>query len=72
MGVVAAMSSRDFAISVYAAIGASAFLLELLSRRKGSRIPSLSTLFRNVMGTRPGRVGMMAGWAWLGLHFFAR
>ncbi len=66
------MSSRDFTIFVYSAIGASAFLLELLSRRKRSRIPSLSTLFRNVMRTRSGRVGLMAGWAWLGLHFFAR
>ena len=66
------MSSRDFAIFVYAAIAVSAFLVELLSRRKRSRIPSLSTLFRSVMRTRPGRVGMMAGWAWLGLHFFAR
>ena len=66
------MSSRDFAIFVYAAIALAAFLLELLSRRKRSRIPSLSMLFRNVMRTRPGRVGMMAGWAWLGLHFFAR
>ena len=66
------MSSRDFAIFVYAAIAVSAFVVELLSRRKRSRIPSLSTLFRSVMRTRPGRVGMMAGWAWLGLHFFAR
>ena len=66
------MSSHDFAVLVYVAILASAFLLELLSRRERSRIPSLSTLFRKVMRTRPGRVGIMAGWAWLGLHFFAR
>ena len=66
------MRSHDFAVFVYAAIVAVAFLVELLSRRAGSRIPSLSTLFRNIMRTRPGRVGIMAGWAWLGLHFFAR
>ena len=66
------MSSHDFAVLVYAAIVAVAFLIELLSRREASRIPSLSTLFRNVMRTRPGRVGMVAGWAWVGLHFFAR
>jgi hypothetical protein len=66
------MTSRDFSILVYATIVAAAFTLELLSRRAGSRVPSLSTVFRSVMRTRTGRVGLMAGWAWLGLHFFAR
>ena len=66
------MSSHDFAVLVYASMVAVAFLIELLSRRESSRIPSLSAVFRNVMRTRPGRVGMVAGWAWLGLHFFAR
>ena len=66
------MRSHDFAVLVYASIAAFAFVLELLSRRESSRVPSLSTLFRNIMKTRPGRVGMIAGWAWLGLHFFAR
>ena len=66
------MRSHDYAVLVYASILVMAFLLELLSRREASHIPSLSTLFRTVMRTRPGRVGMVAGWAWLGLHFFAR
>jgi hypothetical protein len=66
------MKSHDFAVLVYAAIVATAFLLELLSRREAARIPSLGALFRNVMRTRPGRVGLVAGWAWLGLHFLAR
>jgi hypothetical protein len=66
------MRSHDFAVLVYAAIVAGAFLLELLSRREASRIPSLGALFRGVMRTRPGRVGLVAGWAWLGLHFLAR
>ena len=66
------MSSHDFAVLVYAAIVAMAFLLELLSRRESSRIPSLGAMFRSVMRTRPGRVGLVAGWAWLGLHFLAR
>ena len=66
------MRSHDFAVLVYAVLVGVGFLVELLSRREGSRIPSLSTLFRNVMRTRTGRVGIMAGWAWVGLHFFAR
>jgi hypothetical protein len=66
------MTSHDFTVIVYGGIVAVAFLLELLSRRQRSRIPSLSTVFRTIMRTRSGRVGIMAGWAWLGLHFFAR
>jgi hypothetical protein len=66
------MSAHDFTVLVYGGIAAVAFLLELLGRREGSRIPTLSMLFRDIMATRPGRVGMVAGWAWLGLHFFAR
>jgi hypothetical protein len=66
------MTTHDFTVLVYAAIVGAAFTLELVSRREHSRIPSLSTLFRNIMRSRPGRVGLLAGWAWLGLHFFAR
>ena len=29
-------------------------------------------LVRRIMRTRTGRVGMLAAWAWLGLHFFAK
>ena len=46
--------------------------LQVVSAVGGSRIPSLGTLFSRVMRTRSGRVGIVAGWAWLGLHFFAR
>ncbi len=66
------MSSHEFTVFVYAAIVGVAFCLELLSRRRNSRIPSLGTLFRGVMRTHSGRVGVLAGWAWLGLHFWAR
>jgi hypothetical protein len=44
----------------------------VLSRRPGSRIPSLGELLTSVMRTRSGRVGVIAGWAWIGLHLFAR
>ena len=45
---------------------------ELLASGKRSKIPPLPDVFSRVMRTRSGRVGVMAGWAWLGLHFFAR
>jgi Family of unknown function (DUF6186) len=46
--------------------------LELASRRPGSPIPSLRVLLGRVMSTRSGRVGVMTGWLWLGVHFLAR
>ena len=66
------MSARAFTVLVYAAIVSVAFGLELLSRRRRSRIPSLGGFLRGIMRTRSGRVGLVAGWAWLGLHFWAR
>jgi hypothetical protein len=46
--------------------------LQLLSRRPGSRIPSLGGVITWAMGSRTLRVAILVGWAWLGLHFFAR
>jgi len=66
------MSSHDFSIAVYVSFALAAVVLEFLSSRPGSRIPSLGAALRRAMRTRSGRVGVIAGWAWLGLHFFAR
>ena len=66
------MSSHAITVAGYV-IGASAGVgLQMLSRRKGSRIPPLGAVLKLVMRSRSGRVGLVAGWAWLGLHFFAR
>lgn len=46
--------------------------LQLSSLRPGSPVPSLGAVLRRVMRTRSGRVGVMVGWAWLGVHFLAR
>jgi hypothetical protein len=66
------MNSHDLTVAVYCLIALAGVGLQLASGRKGSRIPSLATVFSRVMRTRPGRVGIVAAWAWLGLHFFAR
>ena len=57
---------------VLASFAIAAVVLRALSLRADSKIPSLGTVFSRVMRTRSGRVGVMAGWVWLGLHFFAR
>ena len=66
------MNAHDVTILGYVFFMVAVLVLQGLSLREGSRIPSLGTVFSRVMRTRSGRVGMMAGWAWVGLHFFAR
>ncbi len=66
------MTSRDVTVAGYLLIVSAGVGLRLLSSRKGSRIPTLGAVLRRVMRSRSGRVGVVAGWAWLGLHFFAR
>jgi hypothetical protein len=66
------MSSHAATVAVYVFLAALGGVLQLLSLRPGSGIPSLGALLTRVMRTRPGRVGVLAGWLWLGLHFFAR
>ena len=66
------MNSHDIAVMVYVLFALVMLGLQALSLRRNSRIPSLGTDFSRVMRTRSGRVGVIAGWAWLGLHFFAR
>ena len=66
------MSSHAVTLAGYALIASAGVGLQLLSRRAGSRIPSLGAVLGRVMRSRSGRVGAVAGWAWLGLHFFVR
>ena len=66
------MSSHDFTIVVYGAIFLAGIGLQLFALRPVSKVPTLGSLLTWVMRTRSGRVGVAAGWAWLGLHYFAR
>jgi hypothetical protein len=66
------MNSHDLTIAGYLLAVVIGLVLEFLASRPGSRMPSLGTVFRRIMRTRSGRVGVIAGWAWVGLHFFAR
>ena len=66
------MSSHDVTVAGYLLIVTSGVALQLLSHRPGSRIPCIRNLLGLVMRTRSGRVGVVAGWAWFGLHLFVR
>jgi hypothetical protein len=66
------MSSRAFTEAVFLAFVVAGVVLQLLAMRPGSPIPTLGQVITRAMRTRSGRVGIIAGWVWLGLHFFAR
>jgi hypothetical protein len=66
------MSSHAVTIAGYLIIALAGVALEWFARRGSGRIPRFSDVVSRACRTRAGRVGVMAGWAWLGLHFFAR
>jgi hypothetical protein len=67
-------------ILIAAAFGAVAVLgvaVELLARRPGSTVPTLSDLCAHAMSYDVGRVPvgrlvLLGFWWWIGWHFFAR
>ena len=71
------MTSRLIIISLFLVTAVAFAVVEFLSRREGSRIPSLADLSGFVMqyqvGRVPvGRVAVLGFWWWIGWHFFAR
>ncbi len=66
------MSSRDVTILGYLVLVAAVVVIQIVSRRPRSPVPSIGQILDAVMASRAGRVALIAGWAWLGLHFFAR
>lgn len=66
------MSSHDLTIAGYTAMASIGVFIQLLAYSGRTRIPTLGALLGRVMRTRSGRVGVVTGWAWLGMHFFVR
>jgi hypothetical protein len=66
------MTARAITMACYVLVLLTGVALELAGSGTRSRIPSLSTVVGRITRTRSGRVGILTGWAWLGLHFFAR
>ena len=66
------MSSRAVTIAGYLVFLGTGLILTALAHRRGSRIPPMSELFSWVMRTRTGRIAVVAWWAWIGLHLFAK
>jgi hypothetical protein len=66
------MTTRVITIAGFAVVIIALFGLEILARRKNSRIPTLGELLGYAMRPRAGRFLILLGWLWLGWHFFSR
>ena len=66
------MSTRTITIAGFVALIAALVVLEAMGRRPGSRIPTAGEWLGYVMRPRAGRALILAGWLWLGWHYFAR
>jgi Family of unknown function (DUF6186) len=66
------MVTRILTVLGFAAVIAALAVLELLGRRKDSRIPTLGEWLGYVMRSRAGRLLILLGWLWLGWHYFSR
>ena len=66
------MNSHDITVAGFLAILAAGIGAGLAAQAKRAPIPAFAQLFTRIMRTRTGRVGILIGWAWIGLHFFAR
>ena len=66
------MSSHDITVLGFAIILAALLGTEVTARTGRAGVPTFTQVVTRVMRTRTGRVGVLVGWAWLGLHFFAK
>jgi uncharacterized protein DUF6186 len=66
------MTSKVVTIVGFAIVVAILVLLEVLGRRRSSRIPTTGEWLGYVMRPRAGRALILLGWLWLGWHYFAR
>lgn len=66
------MSTAAITAAGFAAAVAALVALEILGRRKVARVPTMGEWMGFLMRRPAGRALILAGWLWLGWHFFAR
>lgn len=66
------MSTHAVTIAGYVVGVIAAVVLQRIAYSGRTRIPPFGDLLSRIMRNHSVRVGVVAGWAWLGLHFFAR
>ena len=66
------MTSHDVTVAGYLLALVAVVGLEVAASRRALGIASIRLIVGRVTRTRSGRIGVLAAWAWLGMHFFAR
>ncbi len=66
------MSTRIITIIGFVAVIGALVTLEVVARRRTTRVPTLGQWLGYVMRARTGRALILLGWLWLGWHYFAR
>jgi hypothetical protein len=66
------MTTRVITIIGFCVVIAALVVLEIIARRPGSRVPVLGEWLGYLMRPKAGRFLLLAGWVWLGWHYFSR
>ncbi len=66
------MVTRVITIIGFAGVISALVALEIIGRRRTTRVPSLGEWLGYLMRARAGRALILLGWLWLGWHYFAR
>ncbi|MGY1604569.1 DUF6186 family protein [Geodermatophilus sp. SYSU D00815] len=66
------MSGTAVSLLGFAVLLAAAVALEGAARRRPDAAVTAARALGAAMRTTPGRVAVLAGWLWLGVHFLAR
>jgi Family of unknown function (DUF6186) len=64
--------TRIVTIIGFAGVIAALVALEIIGRRRTTRVPTLGEWLGYLMRARAGRALILLGWLWLGWHYFAR
>jgi len=67
-----AVTARDVIIAGFLLLGVAIVVLQIAAVTGDRPIPTFGRVVSRIMRTRAGRIGILAAWAWLGLHFFTR
>jgi hypothetical protein len=66
------MSTHDITVLGFTLIAIALIALEVVARRRRSRVPTAGQMVGFLMQTRITRVLILLLWGWLGWHLFAR
>jgi hypothetical protein len=64
--------TRVVTIIGFAGVIAALVALEIIGRRRSTRVPTVGEWLGYLMRARAGRALILLGWLWLGWHYFAR